>query len=110
MSTPIILIGYTKPAVTFPNHSHVESNDTMEVRQPILLSLLISIEPIIEIPQFSMSHLECTELNSIKVGLSFKFRFFSLLSIKNSNSHIRITFNCGMKELKKSFLIVVKIQ
>lgn len=81
MSTPIILVGYIKPAVTLPNHNHVESDDAIEVRQPILLSLLISIEPIIEIQQFSTSHLECIELNSVKVCAHFAFRSL-LLPIK----------------------------
>lgn len=64
MSTPLIVLGYTKPAV------NVSSNGTegglIETRQSILISLLISIEPIIEITHFSTSHLECVELSAIK--------------------------------------------
>lgn len=63
MSTPIILLGYTKPTVNVSDH---DANGSIEIRQSILISLLISIEPIIDIIHFSTSHLECIELNRIK--------------------------------------------
>lgn len=63
MSTPLILLGYTKPVVNLPG---IDSNGSIETRQSILISLLISIEPIIEITHFPTSHLECIELRAIK--------------------------------------------
>lgn len=69
MSTPLILLGYTKPAVNImPDHGGITDSTVglIETRQSILLSLLISIEPIIEITQFPTSHLECVELRAIK--------------------------------------------
>lgn len=68
MSTPLILLGYTKPTVNVPtDHGGIDSNvGLIETRQSILISLLISIEPIIEITQFPTSHLECVELRAIK--------------------------------------------
>lgn len=68
MTTPLILLGYTKPTVNLPDHIGIDSNggSSIETRQSILISLLISIEPIIEITQFATSHLECVELRAIK--------------------------------------------
>lgn len=68
MATPHILLGYTKPSVTLPDHNYADGVGRLEIRQSILISLLISIEPIIHVPQFSTSNLECTELNKIRVG------------------------------------------
>lgn len=64
MSTPLILLGYTKPVVNVPGFD--TNGGPIETRQSILISLLISIEPIIEITHFQTSHLECVELRSIK--------------------------------------------
>lgn len=66
MSTPLVLLGYTKPTVNVPDHGAESNGGLIETRQSILISLLISIEPIIEITQFSTSHLECIELTAIK--------------------------------------------
>lgn len=70
MSTPQILLGYTKPSVNVPYEYEYTSDagggGSIESRQSILVSLLISIEPIIEVTNFLTSHLECVELNIIK--------------------------------------------
>lgn len=66
MSTPLILLGYTKPTVNVPDYGVDSNGAQIETRQSILISLLISIEPIIEITHFSTSHLECVELRAIK--------------------------------------------
>lgn len=65
MSTPVILLGYTKPAVNVPEYVAEIGGGAIESRQSILVSLLISIEPIIEITNFLTSHLECIELNVV---------------------------------------------
>lgn len=71
MSTPLILLGYTKPVMNVADHSAESNGGLIETRQSILISLLISIEPIIEISHFLTSHLECIELTAIKnrIGL-----------------------------------------
>lgn len=66
MTTPVILFGYTKPSVTLKEHVIDANAGAIEVRRSILISLLISIEPIIDIVQFSTTHLECIELTRMK--------------------------------------------
>lgn len=67
MSTPLILLGYTKPTVNVSDHGGIDLNGGLiETRQSILINFVISIEPIIEITQFPTSHLECVELRAIK--------------------------------------------
>lgn len=66
MTTPVILFGYTKPSVTLKENLADANAGPIEVRRSISISLLISIEPIIEIVQFSTTHLECIELMRIK--------------------------------------------
>lgn len=70
MSTPLILLGYAKPTVNVPDHGPESNVGLIETRQSILISLLISIEPIIEITHFSTAHLECVELRAIKNRIS----------------------------------------
>lgn len=67
MNTPIVVLGYTKPAVTVPAEFDSDSNGGLiESRQSIVISLLIGIEPIINVNSFTTSHLECIELNVTK--------------------------------------------
>lgn len=73
MSTPIVLLGYTKPAVNVPEFGADASGGLIETRQSILVSLLIGIEPIIELANFSTSHLECIELNIVKNRIKLWF-------------------------------------
>lgn len=67
MTTPHILLGYTKPSVALPDPHYLNGNGKLEIRQSILVSLLISIEPIIHLAYSTTSQLECTELSSVKV-------------------------------------------
>lgn len=66
MTTPLVLLGYTKPTVNVPDYGLDSTGGLIETRQSILISLLISIEPIIEVKNFSTSQLECIELNTMK--------------------------------------------
>lgn len=68
MTTPHILLGYTKPSVALPDQNYLNGNGKLEIRQSILVSVLISIEPIIHLTYSTTSHLECTELNNVKVS------------------------------------------
>lgn len=65
MSTPSILFGYTKPSVKVSENFSPNTNDAIEVRS-ILLSLLVSIEPIVDIVDVSTIYLECIELNRVR--------------------------------------------
>lgn len=66
MTTPLILLGYTKPTVNMPDLNINSFGGSIETRQSILISLLITIEPIIEISHFSTGQLECIELASVQ--------------------------------------------
>lgn len=67
METPAIIFGYTKPSVNLNEQLvHTDEADAIEVRRSILVSLLISIEPIITLSNLSTSCLECAELNRIR--------------------------------------------
>lgn len=70
MATPLILLGYTKPTVSVPDNGIDSFVGTIEARQSILLSLLISIEPIIELNNFSTAQLECIELKTIQYRIN----------------------------------------
>lgn len=66
MTTPLILLGYTKPTVNMPDLGMNSSSGSIETRQSILISLLVTIEPIIEISHFSTGQLECIELSTVQ--------------------------------------------
>lgn len=70
MITPHILLGYTKPSVALPDPNYLNGTGKLEIRQSILVSLLISIEPILLVTHSTTSHLECTELNNIRVNMA----------------------------------------
>lgn len=70
MTTPIILLGYTKPTVNVPDNGVDSFGGLIETRQSILISLLISIEPVINITNFSTAQLECIELNSVQYRIN----------------------------------------
>lgn len=70
MNTPMILLGYTKPTVNVPDNGIDSLGGLIETRQSILISLLISIEPVIDIMNFSTAQLECIELNLVKYRIN----------------------------------------
>lgn len=70
MTTPLILLGYTKPTVNVPDNGIDSFGGSIETRQSILISLLISIEPIIELNNFSTAQLECIELKAIQYRIN----------------------------------------
>lgn len=68
MTTPNILLGYTKPTVTSPDVSMYVEN-IPEIRSSIHLTLFISLEPCVSLPSVITSNLECTELADVTVKL-----------------------------------------
>lgn len=68
MTTPNILLGYTKPAITSPDVSVFVEN-IPEIRSSIHLTLFISLEPHVALPTVLTSNLECTELMGVTVNI-----------------------------------------
>lgn len=69
MTTPIILLGYSKPSVATPNTS-IFINNMLETRSCTYLTVFISLEPIIDTPNISTTKLESTELIDTRVMIT----------------------------------------
>ncbi|KAJ6629951.1 Coiled-coil and C2 domain-containing protein 2A [Pseudolycoriella hygida] len=63
MTTPSILLGYTKQTVIWPDSS-IER--TPEIRSSIYLTISVSLEPLFDPVELTTSNLECTELANVK--------------------------------------------
>lgn len=64
MTTPNILLGYSKQPVIWPDSS-VER--VPEIRSSVYLTISISLEPLIDPVELTTTNLECTELSDVKV-------------------------------------------
>lgn len=74
MSTPAVLLGYSRPSVATPNSS-IFINKMLETRSSTYLTVFISLEPIIDVLNISTTKLESTELSDIRVITYYKILF-----------------------------------
>ena len=75
MNTPNIILGYRKSSVSSPELLSTFTGTIPEAKDATYLTLFISIEPYVELQEFSTTNLECAELEVIKVVFIFEVNF-----------------------------------
>lgn len=103
MTTPNILLGYSKQPVIWPDSS-VER--VPEIRSSVYLTISISLEPLIDPVELTTSNLECTELSDVKVFLLYSpnINLHPWLYVLN----FRIVCTSGIISSWKNFRIVAR--
>lgn len=66
MSTPPLVLGYSKPTIAIPDISNI-GGLMPQVRSSVHLTLFIHLEPLVAGHELHTDHLECSELSAIVV-------------------------------------------
>lgn len=67
ITTPQILMGYSKPKFSPVDHTTIAIENLPDMTKRTNISLFISLEPYIDIPDLISTGLECIEIDNIEV-------------------------------------------
>lgn len=82
MSTPPLVLGYSKPDISMPSDvSHGSGNTFPEARNSVHLTLFIHLEPVFTANSLNTVHLDCSELPVVVVCICFDIYIFKYTNL-----------------------------